>query len=232
MARSIVRGKLLNSKQFLLRLNRKRKLETVMSAIVGLNQDLSAIAKVDSLESLRGYEGIAASRYFSAFGQLMTNAEFQFERRNRRPPTDPVNSMLSFGYTLLFNNVLSLILTEGLHPYLGNLHRNDRTEPHLAFDLMEEFRSAIVDSLVMTLVNRGDVKPDDFQAPDAEGGVYLTDAARRSFLKQFEARMEDQVSHPSVKDQVSYRYAIQLQIRRYLRCVMGAELYVPFMRAV
>ncbi len=232
MARSIVRGKLLNSKQFLLRLNRKRKLEAVTTAIAGLNRDLNAIAQVDNLESLRGYEGIAASRYFSAFGALITGSEFRFEGRNRRPPTDPVNSMLSFGYTLLFNNVLSLILTEGLHPYLGNLHRSDRAEPHLAFDLMEEFRSAIVDSLVMTLVNRRMVKPDDFQAPDSEGGVYLTDAARRSFLKQFETRMETQVSHPRVQDRVSYRYAIQLQIRQYQRCVMNAGQYVPFLRAV
>jgi CRISP-associated protein Cas1 len=153
-----------------------------------------------------------------------------FGGRNRRPPTDPVNSMLSFGYTLLFNNVLSL--TEGLHPYLGNLHRNDRTEPHLAFDLVEEFRSAIVDSLVMTLLNQGAVKPDDFQAPDAEGGVYLTDSGRRLFLKQFEARMEAEVSHPSVQSRVPYRYAIQLQIRRYLRCVMSSEAYMPFLRAV
>ena len=144
MARSLIRGKLLNSKQFLLRLNRKRKLDTVAAAIAGINQDLRAIATVNNLDALRGYEGTAASRYFSAFGQLITNSDFQFEHRNRRPPTDPINSMLSFGYTLLFNNVLSLILTEGLHPYLGNLHRNDRTEPHLAFDLMEEFRSPIV----------------------------------------------------------------------------------------
>jgi CRISPR-associated protein Cas1 len=162
----------------------------------------------------------------------MTSSEFRFEGRNRRPPTDPVNSMLSFGYTLLFNNVLSLILTEGLHPYLGNLHRSDRSEPHLAFDLMEEFRSAIVDSLVMTLVNRRIVKPDDFQVPDSEGGVYLTDAGRRLFLKQFEVRMETLVSHPSVQARVSYRDAIQLQIRQYQRCVMNVGQYVPFLRAV
>ncbi len=231
-ARSIVRGKLLNSKQLLLRLNRKHRSERVATAIAGIGADLRAVKQVDNLDSLRGYEGVAASRYFSALGQLITNAEFHFCHRNRRPPLDRFNSLLSFGYTLLFNNVLSLILAEGLHPYLGNLHRNERSEAHLAFDLMEEFRSAIVDSLVLGLVNRRMVKPDDFQEPTAEGGVYLTDLARRSFLKHFEERMEMLVSHPSVKHQVSYRYAIQLQIRRYRRCLTDSESYVPFLRAV
>ncbi len=231
-ARSIVRGKLLNSKQLLLRLNRKHRSQKVTTAIAGMSADLRAVKQVDNLESLRGYEGVAASRYFSALGQLITNPEFEFDHRARRPPTDPINSLLSFGYSLLFNNVLSLILTEGLHPYLGNLHRNERSEPHLAFDLMEEFRSAIVDSLVLGLVNRRMLKPEDFQDPNAEGGVYLIDLARRSFLRQFEERMGMLVSHPSVKHQVSYRYAIQLQIRRYRRCLMESESYVPFLRAV
>lgn len=231
-ARSIVRGKLLNAKQFLLRLNRNRKLDSVATAIAGMNTDLKAIKQVESLDRLRGFEGSAASRYFPAFGQLITNSEFEFVHRQRRPPTDPINSMLSFGYTLLFNNVLSLILAEGLHPYLGNLHRSDRAEPHLAFDLMEEFRSVIVDSLILSLTNRRMVRSNDFCNPDAEGGVYLTDAARRQFLKQFEARMETQIRHPDVQHPVSYRYAIQLQVRRYKRCVTDVQPYVPFLRAV
>ena len=140
--------------------------------------------------------------------------------------------MLSFGYTLLYNNVLSLILAEGLNPYLGNLHRSDRKETHLAFDLMEEFRSPVVDTLVMTLVNKQTLKPTDFTWFDQDGGVYLTDMPRRIFLRAFEDRINELVSHSDVQATVSYRRAIQLQIQRYKKCLLGEISYEAFLRAV
>lgn len=231
MARSIVLGKLGNCRQLLLRLNRKRNLESVVTAIAGIHQDMRSAAQAESVESLRGYEGIAAARYFPAFGQLLLDPAWSFSQRRRRPPTDPVNSLLSFGYTLLFNNVLSLLLAEGLNPYLGNLHRSDRKEPHLAFDLMEEFRSPIVDTLVLVLVNKQAVKLKDFTNAN-NGGVYLTDAARRKFLQYFEQRISTQIAHPDVQEPVLYRRAIQLQIRRYKRSLLQSVPYQPFLRTV
>lgn len=201
-------------------------------AIHGLNADIAAIEMVDNLDSLRGHEGAGAARYFPAFGQLITNTEFSFTSRNRRPPTDPVNSLLSFGYTLLFNNVLSLILAEGLNPYLGNLHRSDRKEMHLAFDLVEEFRSPVVDSLVMRVINQQMMKPIDFTQSEPGGGVYLTNSARRIFLKYFEERINDFTAHLDVKHQVSYRRAIQLQVKRYKRSLLESLPYEAFLRAV
>jgi CRISPR-associated protein Cas1 len=231
-ARAIVWGKLMNSKQLLLRLNRKRLLDAVTTAIAGIASDLESVETAETLESLRGYEGIAANRYFVALGLLITNEGFSLTGRNRRPPKDPVNSLLSFGYTLLYNNVLSLILAEGLNPYLGNLHRSDRKETHLAFDLMEEFRSPVVDTLVMTLVNKQTLKPTDFTWFDQDGGVYLTDMPRRIFLRAFEERINELVSHSDVQAKVSYRRAIQLQIRRYKKCLLGEIPYEAFLRAV
>ncbi|XHX78391.1 MAG: CRISPR-associated endonuclease Cas1 [Stenomitos frigidus ULC029] len=230
-ARALVLGKLSNSRQLLLRLNRKRNLDTVATAIAGIAQDLRSAAQIDNLESLRGYEGVAAARYFPAFGQLLLDPVWQFTQRHRRPPTDPVNAMLSFGYTLLFNNVLSLLLAEGLHPYLGNLHRSDRKEPQLAFDLMEEFRSLIVDTLVIVLANRQIIKPDEFTNA-TNGGVYLTDVARRRFLSHFEQRLSATIAHPDVQESVTYRRAMQLQIRRYKQSLLQAVPYLPFLRAV
>lgn len=230
-ARSLVLGKLSNSRQLLLRLNRKRNSELLTTAIAGIAQDLCHAAQTDNLDSLRGYEGSAAARYFPAFGQLLLHQEWNFAQRNRRPPTDPVNAMLSYGYTLLFNNVLSLLLAEGLNPYLGNLHRSERKEPHLAFDLMEEFRSTIIDTLVLVLTNKSVIKPDEFTSA-ANGGVYLNDAARRRFLNYFEQRMSTQIAHPDVQDSVTYRRAIQLQVRRYKRSVLQGEPYQSFLRAV
>jgi CRISPR-associated protein Cas1 len=232
IAKSLVWGKLLNSKQLLLRLNRKRQLPTVAEAILKLDQFITSAETTDNLNSLRGFEGISAAVYFPSLGQLFTNPGFSLTGRNRRPPTDPANSLLSFGYTLLFNNVISLLLAEGLNPYLGNLHRSDRKEPHLAFDLMEEFRSPIVDSLMVMLINKQILKPTDFTWPNAAGGIYLQDPARRVFLKHFEERMSEPVTHPAIQTKVSYRRAIQLQIQQYKRCLLDSVDYNPFLRAV
>jgi CRISPR-associated protein Cas1 len=138
--------------------------------------------------------------------------------------------LLSFGYTLLFNNVFSLLLAEGLNPYLGHLHGAERQKAYLAFDLMEEFRSPIVDSLVMRLVNQKIIRPTDFSWPKENNGVYLTDSARRVFLKHFEQRMTEKLSHPDVKEPVTYRRVIHLQIQRYKRALLGNQPYEAFQR--
>jgi CRISP-associated protein Cas1 len=231
-ARAIVRGKLLNSKQLLLRLNRKRHVEAVAGAIEGINADLQAVEVAQSVDQLRGYEGSGAARYFPALGQLIQVEGFEMTRRTRRPPSDPINALLSFGYTLLYNNVLSMILVEGLSPYLGNLHRSDRKETHLAFDLMEAFRSPVIDSMVLRLVNQGIIGPDDFEPPSEGGGVYLSDAARRLFLQHFEARISECTAYPNRADPVEYRRAIQLQVRDYKQSLTGNLPYQPFLRAV
>ncbi|NJK40062.1 MAG: CRISPR-associated endonuclease Cas1 [Oscillatoriales cyanobacterium SM2_3_0] len=230
LCRAVVRGKLMNSRQLLLRLNRKRQVPEVEVAISGLGADLQAVDKVNNLERLRGYEGIGAARYFPALGRLITHPVFTFSQRNRQPPRDPVNSLLSFGYTLLFNNVLSLIIAEGLSPYLGHFHYGDEKKPYLAFDLMEEFRSPIVDSLVLRLVNNAIFKPDDFDSVVLTGGMYLNPKARKVFLQQFERRMNESVSHPDIQSQVTYRHVIQLQIRRYKRTLWRGAAYEPFLR--
>ncbi|GCL55743.1 CRISPR-associated protein Cas1 [Microcystis aeruginosa NIES-3806] len=230
-SKSIVRGKLINSKQLLLRLNRQRNILDIEQAISGINTDLEALKLVDNIDSLRGYEGISAARYFSALGQLIINPDFNFSQRHRQPPTDPVNALLSFGYTLLFNNVLSLIIAEGLSPYLGNFHYGEKKKPYLAFDLMEEFRSPIVDSLMLTLFNQSILKSKDFESLTEKPGIYLTEQGRRLFLNQFEKRMTEKVTHSQISSQISYREAIQLQIRLYKRSLLSSIAYEPFFRA-
>jgi len=229
-SKAIVRGKLLNSKQLLLRLNRQRKILAVQKTISGINSDLEAVESVTNLDTLRGYEGISAARYFPALGQLITNHDFEFSQRHRQPPTDPINALLSFGYTLLFNNVLALIISEGLSPYFGNFHYGEKKKPYLAFDLMEEFRSPIVDSLTLSLINKSVLKLEDFEKIVDNEGIYLTEGSRRKFLNQFENRMNEQIIHPVIQSQVSYREAIQLQIRLYKRSLISSNLYEPFLR--
>ena len=230
VAREIVAGKLKNSKQLLLRLNRRQKKDVVQEAIAGINADLKSLYLVENIDQLRGYEGVGTSRYFSGLGTLITNENFTFNLRNRQPPRDPINSLLSFGYTLLFNNVLSLIIAEGLSPYFGNLHYGERKKPYLAFDLMEEFRSVIVDTIVIKMVNKGIFSPDDFEVQSDNQGVYLSAQKRKVFLNHFENRMNELVSDYRVRSPISYRQIIQLQIRSYKNSLLEKEKYKSFER--
>lgn len=234
IARSIVKGKAWNSKQLLLKLNRRRDISEIATAVLRIERDLSEIDNLmpapEALDQLRGYEGAISAHYFSVLGQLIAHPQFTFTVRRRRPATDPVNALLSFGYMLLFNNVLSLLHLEGLDPYLGNLHRSDRHETQLAFDLVEEFRSPIVDTLVLTLLNQQVLKPDDFLPPKPDGAVYLNDVARRRYLQAFEDRIMTTIQHPDTRDPVPYRRVIQLQIRRYQQSLLSDTPYVPYRR--
>jgi CRISP-associated protein Cas1 len=230
MAIHLVWGKVRNARQLLLRGNRRRDLPEIDAAIARLKEIVKSIETAKSLERLRGLEGNAAKLYFKSLGLLLIDPGFTLTERTRRPPKDPVNSLLSFGYTLVFHNVLSLILAEGLNPYLGNLHRSDRKEPHLAFDLMEEFRSPIVDSLVLMLVNKKILKPTDFTWPDAEGGIYLNEPARRVFLKHFEERMSEEVTYRDNPKPMSFRRVIQQQVQQYKYCLKERAAYEPFLR--
>ncbi|NEQ95958.1 MAG: CRISPR-associated endonuclease Cas1, partial [Cyanothece sp. SIO2G6] len=231
MARQIVYGKVMNSRLTLLRLNRKRRNSAVTTRVKRLSQHLRSIEQATDLNQLRGYEGAAARLYFGALGQLITNPGFSLEGRNRRPPKDPVNSLLSFGYTLLFNNVMSLILAEGLNPYLGNLHRSEKKEPHLAFDLTEEFRAPVVDSLVLALINKKILRPTDFTFPNDKGGVYLEEPGRRVFLKHFEEHISELRFHRRLEQRMSYRRAIQTQVQQYKQCLQSSSQYHPFIQS-
>jgi CRISP-associated protein Cas1 len=233
VARQVVAGKLANCRHLLLRLNRRQNEDSVMEAISRINTIQETIKDLDqakTIDQLMGHEGTAARYYFAALGALITNEGFKLTERNRRPPKDPVNSLLSFGYVLLFHNVLSLLLAEGMNPYLGNLHGSERKEAFLAFDLMEEFRSPMVDTLVMQLINQKILRPTDFTWPDADGGIYLLEPGKRVFLKQFEARISKAIKHPDSNTEVSYRRVMQLQIQRYKKTLMEGVAYEPFKR--
>jgi len=233
MARAVIYGKLWNSKILLQRQNRKNALPAVQTAIEAITQILDLLTNPETdltLEQLRGHEGNGAKIYFQTFPHLIKNPGFSWQGRNFHPPTDPFNSLLSFGYTLLFNNVFSLLLAEGLNPYLGHLHGAERQKAYLAFDLMEEFRSPLVDTLVLKLVNKKILRPTDFTWPKEDNGVYLTDPARRIFLRHFEQRITEAISHPDVKEPVTYRRAIHLQVQRYKRTLLSDHPYEAFRR--
>lgn len=226
-AEAIVQAKLHNSRALLMKLNRRRKNEVATAAIADLAVLMEKLLFAESLDGLRGYEGKAATIYFQALGSLFTGA-FTFEKRTKRPPTDPINSLLSLGYTLLSQNVCSFIELAGLHTHFGNLHVPRDNHPALVSDLMEEFRAQIVDSFVSYLVNSKIFLLEDFTSPDELGGVYLQPDALKKYLKHWEEKLYSEVTHPQTGYKVSLRRCIELQVREYIAALMGeVEVYRP-----
>jgi CRISPR-associated protein Cas1 len=153
--------------------------------------------------------------------------DWGFAKRTRRPPTDPINALLSYAYTLLMHQVSAAVNIVGLDPYVGYLHSSQYGKPALALDVMEEFRPVIADSVVLTLVNNGMIKRDDFT--EEFGAFRLTDAARRTFLTKFEERLSTEVQHPTFKYKATYRRCLELQVRLVAKWLTGEiPEYPPF----
>jgi CRISPR-associated endonuclease Cas1/group II intron reverse transcriptase/maturase len=228
-AEAIVAAKLHNSRALLLKLNRRRQTDAALIALEMLLSCRDKLSLAESMDALRGYEGKAASAYFQGLGSLFTGP-FAFEKRTKRPPTDPVNSMMSLGYTLLSQNVHSFVNLAGLHPHFGNLHVPRDNHPALVSDLMEEFRAQIVDSLVAYLVNSQILTPDDFTLPDERNGVYLQPHALKKYLKHWEDKLLSEITHPHTNYKVSLKRCIELQVREYIACLVGeVEVYRPML---
>ena len=219
-AQSIIVGKLHNSRKLLMRLNRRRKTELAVKAIKEIAVLIKKVPEVETVESMLGYEGQGASLYFRAYGSLM-KGPFEFEKRSRRPPTDPTNSLLSLGYTLLSQNVHAMTEAAGLHTHFGNLHVPQSHRPSLVCDLVEEFRAMVVDSLVAYLINSDIYTPEDFTPPDGRGGVYLHPDGLKRFLKHWEEKLQSQTVHPHTGYKVSLRRCFELQVWEYAACITG-----------
>lgn len=218
-AKVIVAAKLHNSRLLLQRHQRRKQIPLVATVIERLGELSVRLHHATTGEEVNGYEGAGAAQYFAALGQLVDPA-FRFTTRTRQPPTDPVNSLLSFGYTLLFYNLYGLIVARGLHPYVGHLHLMRDRHPALASDLIEEFRAPIVDALVLTLINQKALTPTDFFRL-AEGPCLLKDTARKTFIRAFEQKMATQITHPHTGMVVDYRRCLDLQVCQMADWIRG-----------
>lgn len=179
------------------------------------------VLQSDNDASLRGIEGEAASTYFGIFPSLIVQqrSDFPFHGRNRRPPKDAVNAMLSFAYTLICNDVVAALDTVGLDPYVGFFHTLRPGRPSLALDMMEELRAYLGDRFVLSLINRRQVSKSDFKA-QGEEGIIMTDACRRNFIKAWQSRKRDTITHPFLGDKIELGllpYAQAMLLVRYLR---------------
>ncbi|MFC1968567.1 CRISPR-associated endonuclease Cas1 [Chloroflexota bacterium] len=230
IAIEMVRGKLTNQRIFLQRYQRKAPDDVLGGVIDNMESLLCKLDGADDIGTLLGLEGYASSMYFNAFKTVLKQ-NLGFTRRRRRPPPDPVNSLLSFGYTLLVYDAQAAVRIVGLDPFLGFLHSTEYSKPSLALDLMEEFRTVVIDSIVLRLINNNIMGENDFSKDvDTKGMIRLKDESLRTFIRYYEERMTDEVIHPVFNTRVTYRRCLELQARQVARVVTKKqEKYHPFL---
>ena len=235
IARQMVFGKLYNARQSLDRARRDHGLrldiQRLQRAAGQLKEALPQVEGETDLDSLRGIEGAMATVYFGVFEELiLTDREFfRFEGRNRRPPLDPVNAMLSFGYSLLTNDCAAALESVGLDSYVGFLHRDRPGRTSLALDLMEELRSCMVDRFVLTMVNKRILTQQQFEFRPG-GAVFLNEKGRRTFLQHWQEKKREALVHPYLQEKMAWGlipYIQALLLSRYLRGEL--EEYPPFL---
>lgn len=214
LAKGLVRAKILNCRT-LLRRNWRGE-DRPERLIDDLKRDSEDVRRATQLSELLGIEGVAAQRYFSNFSRLIKNDEgasfpFEFTQRNRRPPTDPVNALLSYAYSLLTRAWTVTLSAVGFDPYRGFYHQPRYGRPALALDMMEPFRPLIADSTVINAINNGEVRPSDFIS--AAGSVALTEDGRKRFIAGFERRLSQEITHPLFGYKLSYRRLLEVQAR-------------------
>jgi CRISPR-associated protein Cas1 len=228
LARGFVLGKLANLRVTLLRAARNSEGLNVDNAVEAIRGAEGRAERADGLDVLRGHEGEGSAAYFGVFDRLIKAGGFSFTKRVRRPPTDPVNALLSFGYALLANDIHAAVNALGFDPYCGYLHADRYGRPSLALDVMEEFRPVIVDATVLSCLNKRVIQPGDFTV--ALGNVHsLTADARKKFLLQYEERKQTEIQHPVFDYKATYQRCFELQARILAKCLQGElERYEPF----
>ena len=235
IARSMIFGKVYNARWSIERTRRDHGLRLDAAALAAVSAQLKEllpqIIEETSLDSLRGLEGAGATLYFSVFDQLILGEKplFSFQSRNRRPPLDPVNAMLSFAYSLLTHDCASALESVGLDAYVGFLHRDRPGRTSLALDLMEELRPGMADRFVLTLINNRVVGKSEFEFRE-NGTVFLNDAGRRSFLKHWQERKREQLTHPYLQEKLPWGLIPYTQALLLARCLRGdLDAYPPFL---
>ncbi|MBD3323705.1 type I-C CRISPR-associated endonuclease Cas1 [candidate division KSB3 bacterium] len=225
IVRCIVAAKLSNTRTVLQRSLRNHPdgngAQSIAAAVSHLARLKKSVLTADSIDQLRGYEGEAARTYFSVFHALLTtDSGFSMTARTRRPPRDPVNALLSFVYTLLCHDCRGACEAVGLDPAVGFLHRDRPGRPGCALDLMEEFRAFVADRVVLTLINRKQITPRQFDIQES-GAVLMDDACRKTVLQQWQTRKQEEVMHPVLHEKMPLGLAFQVQAQLLARHLRG-----------
>jgi CRISPR-associated protein Cas1 len=256
LAASIIHGKIQNQINFMQRIGRKKNVNSIDAAIAGAKKCLDDLNTANTMESLRGYEGYASRLFFSVLKQNISPDWARFAGRSMHPPKDEVNAVLSFIYTLLLYRVDSYVEMVGLDPYVGYLHTLSYGKRALTFDLMEEYRTSIADTLCCALFNLGVLNKSDFsicvfsadddnqpldtpvdvqestvvtESAERISGVLLTSEGLKKVSSQFEEKMSTLIFYPPTAEKISYQQVMIEQVKHFSRVLMGEEtVYKPF----
>lgn len=217
----------INNQMVVLKRYGKNQIGEILNEIKQLKTSINKIKTVSKYEELIGYEGIAARSYFLALARII-NKDFEFNGRNRMPPKDPFNSMLSIGYTLLMYELFGEIENRGLTPYSGFLHKDKERHPTLASDMMEEWRAVLVDSVVLSLIQGNEISKEHFVKDDETDGVYLTNDGLKIFLKKYEKKLRMEIRYID-NQSMSYRRCLWHQINKLTKmiCEKDSDIYEP-----
>jgi CRISPR-associated protein Cas1 len=234
IARNIVAGKIANARTVLQRGTRDYPdgpgRAEIEAAAGRLAHTVGQVQEARDLDLIRGIEGESANLYFGVFGHLVTvqRDAFKFTNRNRRPPLDPVNALLSFLYAMLGHDARAACEAAGLDSQVGFLHRDRPGRPGLALDLMEEFRPFLSDRLALNLINRQQVRPDGFRQTET-GGIEMDDDTRKTVITAYQKRKQDTITHPFLGEETTVGLLIHLQARLLARHLRGdLDAYPPF----
>lgn len=234
IARNFIIGKIYNERSVVNRAVRDyagrldtEKLTRVSEQLKGI---LQMVREAETIDALRGYEGEAASRYFSQFDQLILQQKeaFSFDVRNRRPPLDKVNALLSFTYSLLTGMCVAALESVGLDPYAGFMHTDRPGRCSLALDLLEEFRAPYADRFVLSCINKRVVDPADFEEKE-NGAVLLNDTGRKKYLAAWQNKKAERLTHPYLQESIEWGLAPYVQALLLARYIRGdLDGYPPF----
>jgi CRISPR-associated protein Cas1 len=229
LGKKIVKAKVKNQITILRRYQRSRQKASVTGVIDAMGRIMNLIERVANRDELMGHEGMAARNYYQGLASLV-EPEFAFKGRNRRPPRDPFNSLLSFAYTLLMYDVYTAAVNRGLNPYASFLHSIRKGHPALCSDLMEEWRAVLADSLALYVTGKGIIKQEFFDKPDQDGGVYLNAGASKAYIAEYEKKVRSKSNYlPYVDYSVSFRRALEMQCQRLAKAVEEGDpdIYQP-----
>jgi CRISPR-associated protein Cas1 len=226
LSKAIVHGKVINSLSLLKAFSYNHPNTELNTQISGVEAVLKEIPGLDNISSLRGIEGTVARKYFSGFGKMILG-EFTFEGRKKHPSTDPVNALLSFGYTLVFNEIMSLLDGLGFDPYLGYFHSVEYGRASLASDIQEEFR-VVVDRFTLYLINNRMLNRDNFYQNQKDGSVYLKRETMKKYFVEYENYLTREFVYPDTKETTTLRKCFRIQAEQLANVIKNGEMYKPF----
>ena len=226
LSRTIVQGKVNNCLNLTRAFSFNHPERDFTEEIDGMRSLTDRITSAPAIDSLMGIEGTAARIYFRAFGKMVLG-EFQFDGRKKHPAPDPINALLSFAYTLMFNEILGLLDGIGFDPYIGLFHAVEYGRASLASDLVEEFRAS-ADRLTLSLVNNRVFKEEDFYRHPKGEGVYLMREALKRYFVHYERHLSREFTHPDTKETSTLRKCFRLQAERLANAIRGGTPYVTF----